>query len=95
MTAEMEAMLAKEMDNNVYAHLWVTSFGNTIWLNTDYYTVRNNVVYLITKGGELRASGDSLLDTKTQCVEVGVFVQDQYNSSSKEMTAKRAIKIFK
>lgn len=62
-----------EMEGKLYAHIWLLQVGNEFSPVRHLYTIKNGEVYLITKEGELQATGDILYSIHHKGILLGKF----------------------
>src|SRR5688572_15713513 len=68
----IEEMLSPEMNGKCYEHIWITMIGEQYTACKDYYMVENGEVYIVNDGTR-QYSGDSLEDTKNECICIGEY----------------------
>lgn len=68
----IEEALAPEMNGKCYENIYMTMIGDQYTVCRDYYLVEDGEVYMINDGTK-QASGDSLEDTKNECICLGEY----------------------
>lgn len=95
--SEIERVLSKELEGNVFEYVSITNSGDTFFCAKDYYTVKDGEVYFIAKDGVLQPSGDTMLSLKSECRKVGKYdPKKQYRATRITMTQaeiKKALKL--
>jgi hypothetical protein len=86
----VEEALAPEMNGKCYENIWMSMIGNEYVVCMDYYMVENGIVFMVNDGTK-QASGDSLENTKNECICIGdydpnrVYVRDIKYYSKEEI----------
>lgn len=92
---DLENKLLKESEGQLFVHIWLSHFGETYWLRSDYYAVKNGFIYLVN-GDKEQLSTDNIMDLKTQCVHVDEYIAGtKYNGASKEFSYFELKKLLK
>ena len=69
----IEAILKKEMEGGLYAHIWMRyAFGKYMCCR-DLYTVKEGKVYCVEPDGTLYLTEDTLFGLQKDCHRIGKY----------------------